>query len=126
MRNCQCPNCGANLTFDDKNKDFGFCQYCGTKIMLDDYRSTHRVIDEARIKEVESAQIIRLKEMEIKEKDLIIRNKLIKAWIIAVVVLGILGIIGLVIENESLQICLLLAMGIAVWGGIGLFTDTFK
>ena len=26
-----CPNCGAGLSLDD-NRDFAFCQYCGTKI----------------------------------------------------------------------------------------------
>lgn len=27
-----CPNCGAQLDLDD-NRDFGFCQYCGTKVV---------------------------------------------------------------------------------------------
>ncbi len=53
MRTCNCPNCNANLTIDDENRDFAFCQYCGVKIMLDDYRSTHRVVDEAKIKQAE-------------------------------------------------------------------------
>lgn len=29
----KCPNCGGDLQFEDSH-DFGFCQYCGTKIML--------------------------------------------------------------------------------------------
>lgn len=28
-----CPQCGANLSLDD-SRDFGFCQFCGTKVML--------------------------------------------------------------------------------------------
>ena len=36
--------------------------------MLDDYRSTHRVVDEARIHETETDRIIRLKELELEEK----------------------------------------------------------
>lgn len=28
-----CPNCKANLELDD-SREFGFCQYCGTKIFL--------------------------------------------------------------------------------------------
>ena len=67
MRACQCPNCNAHISLDD-SRDFGFCQYCGTKIMLDDYRSTHRVVDEARIHETETDRIIRLKELELEEK----------------------------------------------------------
>ena len=68
MRACFCPNCGASLNFDDNNRDFGFCQFCGAKIMLDDYRSTHRVVDEARIHEDETNRMIRLREMEMEEK----------------------------------------------------------
>lgn len=64
MRACFCPNCGASLNFDDNNRDFGFCQYCGAKIMLDDYRSTHRVVDEARIHEDETNRMIKMREME--------------------------------------------------------------
>ena len=33
-----CPQCGANLSLDD-SRDFGFCQYCGAKVML------HEVIE---------------------------------------------------------------------------------
>ena len=68
MRPCVCPNCNAQISLDE-SRDFGFCQYCGTKIILDDYRSTHRVIDEARIKETETDRIIRLKELELEEKE---------------------------------------------------------
>ena len=67
MRACQCPNCNAQISLDD-SRDFGFCSYCGTKIMLDDYRSTHRVVDEARIYESETEKLIRLKELELEEK----------------------------------------------------------
>ena len=69
MRACFCPNCGASLKFEDDNRDFGFCQFCGAKIMLDDYRSTHRVVDEARIHEDETNRMIRLREMEMEEKE---------------------------------------------------------
>lgn len=64
MRACFCPNCGASLKFEDDNRDFGFCQFCGAKIMLDDYRSTHRVVDEARIHEDETNRMIKMREME--------------------------------------------------------------
>lgn len=68
MRSCQCPSCNAQITLDE-SREFGFCQYCGNKIMLDDVRITHRVVDEARIKETETERIIRLKELEIEEKE---------------------------------------------------------
>lgn len=63
MRACKCPDCGANLNFEDKS-DFIFCTYCGTKIDLTDYRSTYRVINETRIKELD----VELKRMEYAEK----------------------------------------------------------
>ncbi len=28
----KCPSCGADIQFDESN-DFGFCTYCGTKVM---------------------------------------------------------------------------------------------
>ena len=66
MRNCTCPNCSATLSFSD-DRDFGFCEYCGTKILLDDYRSTQRIIDDAKIKQVEVEKEIRLKELALQE-----------------------------------------------------------
>lgn len=69
MRACFCPNCGASLNFDDNNRDFGFCQFCGAKIILDDYRSTHRVVDEARIHEDETNRMIKMREMEMEERE---------------------------------------------------------
>ena len=69
MRTCFCPNCGASLNFDDENRDFGFCQFCGARIMLDDYRSTHRVVDEARIREDETNRMIRMRELDIEERE---------------------------------------------------------
>lgn len=91
MRSCFCPSCGASLSFEDKNKDFGFCQYCGTKIMLDDYRSTHRIVDEARIQEAENERIIRMREMDIEEKE---EAHYRKGRNIAFSVAGALAVIG--------------------------------
>ena len=45
--------------------------------MLDDYRSTHRVVDEARIQETETERLIRLKELEIVEKEIALEEKMI-------------------------------------------------
>ena len=94
MRSCLCPNCNAQISLDE-NREFGFCQYCGAKIMLDDFRSTHRVIDEARIKEAETERIIRLKELELEEKENV---KLRKSRMIAYGIALVFVIIGAVIE----------------------------
>lgn len=68
----KCPECKADLNIEEGRK-MCYCQYCGTRILIDDNSSTHtyRKIDEARIKEAEADKIIRLKEIEleiIKEK----------------------------------------------------------
>lgn len=62
MRACKCPNCGANLGFDDDGHEYIYCQFCGTKIDLMDYRTKHveytvhseHIYDEARMKNAES------------------------------------------------------------------------
>lgn len=56
MRACKCPNCGANLTFDDEGREYIFCQFCGTKIDLMDQRTVHteHIVDDAKIKNAES------------------------------------------------------------------------
>lgn len=68
MRTCNCPSCGANITINDENRDFAFCQYCGAKIMLDDFRSTQRIVDEAKIRQAETDRMIRLRELELEER----------------------------------------------------------
>lgn len=69
MKSCYCPSCGASLDIDSKDHEVGSCPYCGAKVMLDDYRSSHHIVDEARIKEAETEQVVRLKELEIEEMD---------------------------------------------------------
>lgn len=73
----QCPECHANISIED-GRDIVFCQYCGTKIFIDDevHRTEHktehvyRQVDESRIKEAEAQKDVRIREMELKnEKD---------------------------------------------------------
>jgi len=114
MKSCQCPNCTASLTFDD-NREFGFCQYCGTKIMLDDYRTIHRYVDEARIKEAETERIIRMRELELEEKEYERGRKGRKlAYIIALafVLFGVL--LGAIFPTMGL-------FGVGIGGWIALF-----
>lgn len=94
MRACQCPNCNAQISLDD-SRDFGFCQYCGTKIMLDDYRSTHRVVDEARIQETETDRIIRLRELELEEKE---NERSRKGRMVAFMIALAFVIVGAIVE----------------------------
>ena len=93
-----CPECRANLEID-RNRKMCYCQYCGTKILIDDGSTTHtyRKVDEARIKEAEIREVIRLKELEIEEKrrEASERTKRFKVFVSSI--LGIVGIIFFVI-----------------------------
>ena len=63
-RTVKCPSCGAELTVKEGNRDFMFCEYCGTKVRLDDYQETHRFVDEARIQESKDSKELEMKRME--------------------------------------------------------------
>lgn len=66
----KCPNCGATLEYDKKTM---YCAYCGEKMLLDDEAKninfTYSKFDEARIKENETKERVRLKELENQEKE---------------------------------------------------------
>lgn len=67
-RTVKCPSCGAELTIKDESRDFMFCEYCGTKVRLDDYQETHRFVDEAKVRRVDAFKDIAMKGMELREK----------------------------------------------------------
>lgn len=67
-RTVKCPNCGAELSVRDGNRDFMFCEFCGTKIRLDDYQETHRFVDEARIHVSDNEKELEIKRMEFEER----------------------------------------------------------
>lgn len=125
MRTCNCPNCNASLTIDDQDREFAFCQYCGAKIMLDDYRSTQRIVDEAKMRQVEADREIRLRELKIKEAQMHQRNQLRKIltyiWIGSIFAVALLCLIvwGIGGEDGGLYAfgCLFYIGGPIVGGG---------
>lgn len=65
----RCPACGAEINVES-GREFSFCTYCGSKIMMNnDNEHIYRNIDEARIKEAETERMIRLRELELEEKE---------------------------------------------------------
>lgn len=90
-----CPNCNANLDNIDPSRPFCYCQYCGTKIALDDgsIRKETHIYDEAKIKETESKELLRLKEMEIEREREKEDKETGKKLLIAAVVIFILAFI---------------------------------
>lgn len=67
-RTVKCPSCGAELTVKDDNRDFMFCEFCGTKVRLDDYQETHRYVNEAEVQRVKAEKELELKKMEMEER----------------------------------------------------------
>lgn len=65
----KCPACGADISVES-TREFSFCTYCGTKILMNNENEhIYRNIDEARIKEAETDRMIRLRELELEEKE---------------------------------------------------------
>lgn len=42
-----CPQCGANIKLDD-DREFGFCEFCGTKIQVREVIEHHHVLDNTK------------------------------------------------------------------------------
>lgn len=68
-----CQNCGVNLDVKD---NIAFCSYCGAKMILDDenrttthnYNHTYVKRDEARIRENDRKEKVRLQELDYEER----------------------------------------------------------
>ncbi len=80
-----CPNCGAKIEIGSEAKQC-FCSFCGSQMIIDDGTRTVRIIDEAKLKEVDLKRdkFEYKKEQENNQKE--IRKKRIKRWRISVIV----------------------------------------
>ena len=116
----KCPECGADISLEEGHKQC-FCQYCGAKIMIDDGSTTHtyRKVDEARIKEAEVDKLIRLKELEIKQKEAERKGKIkilkIKAVLLLVFTGAIVIIFGQLRDYVMLEMCGLFPIIVALF-----------
>ena len=71
----KCPECRANIEIEEGRKSC-FCSYCGCKIVLDEEKQEHTYNynynyvkrDEARIRENERKEKVRLSELEYEER----------------------------------------------------------
>ena len=84
-----CTKCGATLE-TTQDREFFFCQYCGEKIIVSDPNNrkfTYRTIYEARIREAEARQEIRVKELEAELLKAKRKDKAKIAWYITLVVI---------------------------------------
>jgi Zn-finger nucleic acid-binding protein len=90
-----CPNCNANLDDIDSSRPFCYCQYCGTKIALDDgtIRKETHIYDEAKIKETESSERVKMREMDVEREYSKQMNEILKYVLIFAAVLFVVGIV---------------------------------
>lgn len=122
----KCPSCNANIFISD-DQEMCYCNHCGTQIRISDPNNkkyTYTEIDAARIKEAESRENIRKRELDLEERRLNRdRNRLIaRTLIIALAILSTAGVIiyivDLVLVKNVLNINLKYAFGAV---GIALF-----
>ena len=92
MVSLKCPECDATLSIAEGRKQC-FCEFCGAKIIIDDGSTTNVYRDEARIKEAEVREQIRLKELELEVDERKQKRKILKIKIIISIILGIVGLI---------------------------------
>lgn len=90
-----CPNCNANLDDIDSSRPFCYCQYCGTKIALDDgtIRKETHIYDEAKIKETESSERVKMREIDVEREHSKQMNEILKYALIFAAVLFVVGIV---------------------------------
>lgn len=89
----KCPDCGQTLSIE-QNRAQAFCSYCGAKILISNENEyVFRQVDEAGIKKAETDRIIRLREMEIAEKNSSLRKALTIIWIVLSLILIVIAVV---------------------------------
>ena len=113
-----CPNCNANLDDIDSCRPFCYCQYCGTKIALDDgtIRKETHIYDEAKIKETESSERVKMREMDIEREHSKQMNTILKYVLIFAAVLLAIGLILAAFDVEIGGDIIFFEMLAGAWG----------
>lgn len=115
-----CPNCNANLDDIDPSRPLCYCQYCGTKIALDDgtIRKETHIYDEAKIKETESSERVKMREMDLEREHSKQMNEILKYVLIFAAVLFVVGIILAAFDVEIGGDIILFEILAGAWGVI--------
>ncbi len=89
----KCPDCGQTLSIEE-NRTQAFCTYCGAKVLISNENEyVFRQIDEAGIQKAETERIIRLKELELTEKNSSLRKVLTIIWLIVTLILLAIAVV---------------------------------
>lgn len=96
----KCPGCGATINNIEEDSNETYCPYCGAKILINNENEyVYRNIDEAAVKQAETDRIVKLKQMEIAEKERESNGRIKATKLKLALALGIIGIIFLIIGN---------------------------
>lgn len=69
----KCPNCGGDVELKDNITTF-YCMYCGKQLHLEDDVITIKTIDQAKIREEERKEKVRMAELEYEYKSKQVSN----------------------------------------------------
>lgn len=89
----KCPDCGQTLSIEE-NRTQAFCSYCGAKVLISNENEyVFRQIDEAGIQKAETERLVRLRELEIAEKNSSLRKVLTIIWLVITLILLTIAIV---------------------------------
>lgn len=117
----KCPECGAKLDIEEGRKQL-FCSFCGAKVLAtNDNEYIYRKVDEARIKEAEIRETIRLKELEMEDSKLkqheSLRKMLTYLWVASIIIIGAICIYEWASTDVMSALFVLLYAGGPIVGG---------
>ena len=121
----KCPDCGSTLPIEEGRTQV-FCSYCGAKVIItNENEHIYRHIDEAGIKQAETNRMVRMRELDLAEKNTSDKKMLTTVWLAATGIVGAIGIILMILPDENLGITglllLELTVGLAIGGGTLIF-----
>lgn len=89
----KCPECGANLEVNQELDEI-LCNYCGTKVLIDDEAAKITRIEKAKL---QSRKNIYEQEMhEKREKNKAQWKEAGRAWLVVLILFGVMAIIGII------------------------------
>lgn len=113
MNVVKCPQCGANLSIEEGRENV-FCSYCGAQILLtNENEHTYRKIDEAELKRAETDRMVRMKELEMAEKEDEKSQERRKGTYLFALILAGIGFILLLLHVPIGSVVILMAVFVA-------------
>lgn len=90
----KCPDCGATLDIEEGRRQI-FCSYCGAKVIVEnDNEYIYRHIDDAGVKKAETDRMIKMKKIEMLEKQRQAEERERPIKIKLALAFGVIGIIA--------------------------------